>query len=158
MFGLFKPPAFFDPQLGELRRSRGLWRGAVLLGRDTVPLAISGPRTAPHPEALAAARSIAERFESWRTSIAEAMFEHYEPYATAVAAGEEDPPAAGLPPIARPDDVWPHVTPEFVGATPLEGTWTVEIGFRAAWDEEHTLGACFQDGRFAGLNGSVLAP
>lgn len=158
MFGFFKSPTYSDPQLGELRRSRGLWRGTIPLAGATVPLAISGSRAAPDPEGLTLARSVTASFESWRASMAEAMFEHYEPYAEAVAAGEEDPPASGLPPIARAADVWPHVTPEFVGVTPLDGTWTVEIGLRVAWDEEHTLGAQFQGGRLAGLNGSVLPP
>jgi hypothetical protein len=86
------------------------------------------------------------------------MFEHYSPYAEAVAAGETEPPREGLPRIDAPADVWPHTHTEFVQVTPLDGVLTVEIGYRVAWDEEHTLGARFREGRFLELNGSVLQP
>ena len=52
IFDVFKAPVVADAQLGELRRTRGLWRGAILLGEATVPLALSGPRAAPDPHAL----------------------------------------------------------------------------------------------------------
>jgi hypothetical protein len=158
VFGFFTPPPFSDDRLGELRRARGKWRGSVRLGDRQVPLAISGSRTAPDPAALDTARSITDRFEAWRQAIGEAMFEHYAPYADSVAAGEESAPARGLPAIAGASGVWPHLTPEFVQVGPLDGELTIEIGYRAAWDEEHTLGARIRQGRFAGLCGSVLAP
>ena len=44
----------------------------------------------------------------------------------------------------------------FVSVTPLDGVLTVELGYSAAWDEEHTLGARFQANRFVELSGSVL--
>lgn len=47
MFGLFKSASFTDPQLGELQRARGLWRGTVLLEDARVPLMLSGSRAAP---------------------------------------------------------------------------------------------------------------
>jgi hypothetical protein len=37
------------------------------------------------------------------------------------------------------------------------GLDTVEIAYRAAWDEEHTLGARFQRWELVELNGSVRA-
>ena len=40
----------------------------------------------------------------------------------------------------------------------LRGDLTVELGYRVAWDEEHTLGARIRDGRLVELNGSVLEP
>ena len=158
MFGLFKSAAFSDPQLGELRRTRGLWRGAVVLGEAPVPLALSGSRTAPDPQALDIARSIPSSYATWRPSIERAMFEHYSPYAEAVATGDSEPPQDGLPQIDAPSGVWPHTNAEFVQVTPLSGELTMEIGYRVAWDEEHTLGARFREGRFFELCGSVLAP
>lgn len=158
MFGLFASAPFSDPQLGELRRSRGLWRGVVLLGDRTVPLAVSGSRAAPDPHALNIARSITSRYASWRPSIEQALYEHYSPYAEAIAAGESEPPQDGLPRIDEPSAVWPHTNAEFVQVTPLGGALTVEIGYRVGWDEEHTLGARFQNGQFLELCGSVLAP
>ena len=157
MFRLFKSPPFSDQQLGELRRSRGLWRGTVLLGEATVPLAVSGSRTAPDPQALKVAHSIPSSYAIWRPSIEHAMFEHYSPYAEAVAAGESEPPLDGLPTIEAPSGVWPHTDAEFVQVSPLDGKLTVEIGYRVGWDEEHTLGARFREGQFLELCGSVLA-
>jgi hypothetical protein len=56
MFGFFKSASFVDPQLGELRRSSGMWRGMLLLEEARVPLILSGSRAAPDPEALNVAR------------------------------------------------------------------------------------------------------
>ena len=159
MFGLFKTPTFVDDRLGELRRSRGAWRGTLGLGGAApVRLVVSGPAAAPDPEAMRLARSIAQDLSGWRPAIAQALFEHYEPYAEAVAAGEEKAPAGALPSIGDAAGVWAHTTIDFVQVSPLDGRLTVEIGCRVAWDDEHTLGARLRDGQLIGLNGSVLAP
>ena len=158
IFDVFKAPVVADARLGELRRTRGLWRGAILLGEATVPLALSGRRAAPDPHALEMARAVGRRFAGWREDIERALFEHYSPYAEAVAAGDAEPPQEGLPFIQSSVGVWPHTRVVFVQVTPLDRELTVEIGLRVAWDEEHTLGARFQAGRFLGLCGSVLAP
>jgi hypothetical protein len=42
------------------------------------------------------------------------------------------------------------MTVTFVQVTPLGGVLTVEIGYRVAWDEEHTLGARFRGGPAVG--------
>lgn len=158
MFGLFKSHPFSDPRLGELRRTGGRWRGSLLLGEITVPLVLTGSRAAPDPQALDIARSIPSGYPEWRALIERALFEHYTPYAEAVAAGEAEPPETGLPPLVEPSDVWPHTSAEFVQVTPLDGELTIEIGYRVAWDEEHTLGARLRRGQLVELNGSVLAP
>ena len=63
MFGLFKSPPFLDPKLGELVRSRGLWRGLLTVEAGVgAPLTLSGTRTEPHAQALAAAREVAQAF------------------------------------------------------------------------------------------------
>lgn len=154
----FESPTHSDPRLGELRRSRGLWRGSIDIEGAPVPLAVSGPRAAPDPGALRVARSFAADFPAWRPEIAQALFEHYAPYAEAVAAGEDVPGPGGLPAIAGPGQVWPHAAIEFVKIAPLDGSLTVEIGYRVAWDEEHTLAARLRDGRLVELCGSVLPP
>jgi hypothetical protein len=159
MFGLFESPPVADPQLGELRRARGRWRGTLGLGTEPpVPLVLGGSRTSPDAEALRVARSLPADYPSWRPVIERELFDHYAPYAEAVAAGEEDPPSPGLPAIAAPSSVWAHATLLYVQVAPLDGVLTVEIGYRVAWDEEHTLGARFRDGRLLELCGSVLAP
>ncbi len=158
MFGLFDSPPFSDPHLGTLRRERGLWRGRVLLDGAHVPVALTGSRTAPDPQALDAARAISTNYSAWRPTIERALFEHYSPYAEAVDAGEIEPAQDDFPRLSAPAEVWPHTAIEFVQVTPLDGALAVEIGYRVAWDEEHTLGARFRAGEFLELCGSVLAP
>ncbi|HEY9227342.1 MAG TPA: hypothetical protein VIP11_11880 [Gemmatimonadaceae bacterium] len=158
MFGLFNSPPFTDLQLGELRRSGGKWRGTIHLGDVPVPLVLHGSRSAPDAQALEVAHSIPASISLWRPAIQRALFEHYEPYAESVAAGEDEAPSSGMPAIDRPEGVWPHTNAEYVLIAPLDGLLTVEIGYRVAWDEEHTLGARLRDGKLLELNGSVLAP
>ena len=95
LFRLFKSLPFQDPELGELVRSRGRWRGLLTVEAGvSAPLALSGTRTEPHAQALAAAHEVAQAFASWRPAIEQALFEHYEPYAEAVTAGELRSPAS----------------------------------------------------------------
>src|SRR5207342_117389 len=128
------------------------------IARLGIPVLISGKWYEPHPQALAAAREVAQAFASWRPAIERALFEHYEPYAEAVTAGELPSISEALPRIAAPGDVWSHVSLVFVSVTPLSGLLTTELGYTTAWDDEHTLGARFQSGRFIELCGSVLPP
>lgn len=159
MFGLFKTPPYTDPDLGQFRRLRGLWRGSVQLpGLTPVPLSLSGNRFEPDSQALAAARQLGTLLASWRPDIESALFEHYRPYEEARASGELPQQNSALPCLREPSQVWLHVEPQFVSVSPLDGTMTIELGYVAAWDEEHTLGARFQQGRLVELNGSVLPP
>jgi hypothetical protein len=159
MFSLFKTPSFHDPLLGDFARSRGCWRGSLLLdGVGNVPLVLSGRRTEPDATAIAAARTLANAFNSWRSVIESALFEHYSHYAEALAAADLPPPTSPLPEIKTRSQIWLHVSMTFVSVTPLEGVLTSEFGYTTAWDEEHTLGARFQEGEFLELCGSVLPP
>src|SRR5262245_41500243 len=93
MLGFFKSESFVDPQLGELHRSRGAWRGRLKLDLEApVCLVLCGGRTAPDAEALRIARSIPSEYASWRPAIERELFDHYSPYTEAVAAGELDTP------------------------------------------------------------------
>ena len=158
MFGFLKSPPFTDPQLGDLHRKGGRWRGSLVLGDTQVPLALSGSRGAPDGKALTIARSITSGFPSWREAVAAALFEHYSPYGEAVAAGDVEAPSGGLPRIDRPDDVWRYAHAKYVQVALLDGRLTIEIGYRVDWDEEHTLGARIRDAQLIELCGSVLAP
>lgn len=159
MFGLFKSQPFRDPRLGEFVRSRGHWRGSLSLAAGSVaPLVLAGNRSQPDPRALALARELPQLAQHLRPAIGQALFEHYQPYAEAVADGDDPPPAAGLPLITSPLEVWAHVALLFVSVTPLDGVFTAELGYGVAWDEEHTLGARLRDGQLLELCGSVLAP
>jgi hypothetical protein len=155
---MFKTAPFDDPQLGELRRERGMWRGSIVLGAAHVPLVLSGSRKAPDTSALEIARAISSSYEGWQPVIAHEMFEHYSPYAEAVVAGEADPPQAGLPNITTASGVWPHTNLKYILVAPLDDQLTVELGYGVDWDEEHTLGARFRAGQLLELCGSVLAP
>lgn len=159
MFGLFKSQPFRDTQLGEFVRSRGHWRGSLSLDANTAaPLVLGGDRSQPDPRALSLARDLPQLLQRLRPTIAQALYEHYQPYAEALAEGEAPPPTSGLPPIASPADVWPNVALLFASVTPLDGALTAEVGYSVAWDEEHTLGARIRDGELLELCGSVLAP
>ena len=156
MFGLFRSPPFKDPILGDLARSRGFWRGRMSVGGVRVPLAVAGARSAPDASALVAAREVPTQYPSWRKAIERALYEHYEPYAEALAAGGLLPSSEPFPKIASPSEVWPHVTVVFVSVAPLCGVLTTEVGYTVAWDEEHTLGARLHAGALVELNGSTL--
>jgi len=158
MFGLFKSAPFSDPILGELVRTRGLWRGTIRLETGVTPLVLAGTRTAPDPAALAVARELPTLYGAWRGAIESALFEHYEPYAEALAAGEIEATDEALPHVALPAEVWPHVCLQYICVAALGGSLTTELGYAAAWDEEHTLGARFQGSTFVELCGSVLRP
>ena len=157
MFGLFKSPPFSDPQLGGLRRSRGLWRGALLLHQATVPLMLSGSRTAPDPEALDIARSIASNYSVWRATIERALFEHYAPYAEAVIGAKQTIPSQGCR-ASLVRLMFGLTNAEFIQVASLDGELIVEIGYRVVWDEEHTVGARLWHGQLVELCGSVLVP
>ncbi len=158
MLSFFKSPVFRDSQLGEFVRSRGHWRGKLELGGSTVLFVLAGGRSEPDAQALQLARTVSPHFPAWRPIIAEALFEHYQPYAEALAAGEAPEPSTTLPRIGAPSEVWPHAVLVFVSVAPIDRALVVEFGFTTAWDEEHTLGARFQGGKLLELNGSVLPP
>ena len=158
MFGLFKSAPFSDPSLGKMVRSRGLWRGTLQLDSGPTPLALAGNRTAPDPAAIAAACEVKAQLPNWRSTIETALFEHYEPCADALAAGEAPETSEPFPRITSASGVWPHVALEFISVSLLGGSLTTELGYTTAWDEEHMLGARFEGGTFAELCGSVLPP
>lgn len=158
MFGLFSSPSILDSEFGELKRSRGMWRGHISSLGNAAPLIIVGPKSGPDPDAMKLAKSIAGQYPSWRAVIENELAQHLAPYAEAVASGELPAPEEPLPEVSNPSNVWPHVALEFVAVTPLDGKPTIEFGYRVTWDEEHTLGARFQDGRLMELCGSVLCP
>ncbi len=127
---------FQDPQLGELTRRRGRWRGEVDVGGARVPLSLVGSRREPEPAALAIAGRVADELASARAALAVALADHREP------SGETA-------------DGW---TVEWASVAPIDGALTLELGLAVAWDEEHTLGARIRDGHLVELNGSVLGP
>lgn len=141
MFRLFASRPFKDRVLGSFQRARGLWRGTLALAGTSLPLSISGTRSAPDAAALAIARLLPATWSSNRELVAQALIEHRDPYPEAVE---------------RTADVWQSVTLLSASVTPLDGKLTAEIALAVTWDEEHTLGARFQGPAFVELNGSIL--
>ena len=140
-----------DEILGTLRRRWSGWRGALELDPGhPVPLVISGSRAAPAPAALDLARQLPQKYPTLKHAIGQALLDHVEP-----ARDLPDEVGLALPPLGDAEAVWRFVIPVHVLIAPVLGRLTVEIGLRADWDEEHTLGARLQDWRLIELNGSV---
>ncbi len=158
MFGLFTSPSVSDPQLGELVRTRGHWRGKLRLHADlTVPLVLAGGRAKPDPAALAMAHALPGQQGDRQAIIEQALFDHYVPYADAVAAGESEDGHA-LPQMRASHEVWAHVSLTHIAIVPLGAIMTTEFAYAVDWDEEHLLGARFQSNEFIELCGSTTAP
>jgi hypothetical protein len=150
MFGLFKSPSFHDATLGALQRKGAYWRGTISVAEQTVPLLIAGSKDQPDTEALALAQALPAQYAVFKPAIAQALFEHYEPY------GEDE--ENDVPKLGDVSQVWPQVQLVHVLVDTVDKVMTVELGYTAAWDEEHTLGARFRDGKLLELNGSVVLP
>jgi hypothetical protein len=159
MLGIFGSPPHADPVLGQLRRSRGHWRGAMgLAGGADIPLIVAGSRAGPDAAARGLATAATALWSSQRASIERAVFEHVVPYLEAIPAGEADDRERVLPQVESAAAIGPHIAVRYVAVIPLDGSLVTEFGLNVPWDEEHTLGARFRDGRLLELCGSVLAP
>lgn len=156
MFGLFSSASIADPVLGELKYAKGRWRGMTQVTGASVPLAISGSRKTPDANAMEAARTLSSAFAAIRPQIEAALFEHYKPYAEAMASGDLPPSIEGRIEIRAPGDVWPHVVTQFVSIEPMARSLITELGMAVAWDEEHIVGARFADNKFIELCGSTI--
>lgn len=148
MFALFRSPVFDHPALGTLHRKGGMWRGSIRPEGQAIPLILPGDGTGPDPASIAMVQTLASDLPAWRASIAAALFEHLEPYAE---ADEENAFAH----VRIPADVLPHARLAHVQVFPQEGELVLELGYDVDWDEEHTLGARFGQGRLVELNGST---
>ena len=166
MFGLFKSVVVEDPQLGRLKRSGLVWEGTITLnGAEPVYLGVSGTKHAPFTHTIATASELKGQLPAMLGQVGPALFDHARPYQEAL-----DNPEHGPQMRRQFDD--PHVIERILAiATPeqalaeakIEGvevgsegteTWVL-IKFAVTWDEEHTVGAYFDDWRFTELNGSV---
>jgi hypothetical protein len=151
-----KPPPYTDATLGALTRRGGRWQGKIILSPEgDAPLLLAGGRTAPNEAGLKLARELVPRYADLRSVIALALLEHYQPWREALDADGTE--ALGdVPWLEDAGQVWSHVSLVRVLIEPLGRIDTVEIAYRADWDEEHTLGARFQGWALVELNGSVI--
>lgn len=156
VFGLFGTATFTDPVLGKLSYGRRRWRGSIQLAGADLPLAMSGDRKSPDERAIEAARQLSAKLDALRPQIESALFEHYKPYADAVASGDLPPPPEGAVEISSPAEAWHHAVAQFVSIEPMGDVLVTELGIAVAWDEEHTLGARFDGSRFIELCGSTV--
>ena len=166
MFGLFKSVVIEDAQLGSLKRSGKVWECKISLqGGKPVPLELDGTKQAPFPTTIAAAVELDKRIGALQGHIAPALLDHLDPYQDAMRDPEHTDEMRG-----RFDD--PDAFDRALAISTAEQAWAasaiegVEIGMEGPvvrllikmsvpWDEEHLVGAYFDDWRFVELNGSV---
>ncbi len=154
LLDLLKSEPYQDPVIGTLNRKRGRWQGTLTLpGVGVVAIFLSGGKDRPDGGSVRLARELPSKYLSVRDDIELHLFKHYEPYREAASSGELD--AESCPTIQAPSEVWPHTRVERVLVEPLGGISTVEIAYRVAWDQEHTVGAWIRDWRVFELCGSV---
>jgi hypothetical protein len=137
-----------DPALGGFERTGGAWNGLVdIEGLGRVVLTVSGDRWRPHEASLAMVRTAATQVAMLRDDIAQALFDHWEPYYEA----EVDE----APRLEVPGDVWPHVHVVRLVVDASNEEFPVALQLTVPWDPEHTLGAHIAHGELVALSGSV---
>jgi hypothetical protein len=157
---LRRPAPLSDAQLGKLRFSFGfetcVWRGSIALSPGTkIPVAIVGNADGPDAEALSMGKELVGQLPAWQEDIEKALFEHYEPYAEALASGELKHRGDPLPTITSPSDIWPLISWVEASILPVGGELATQLHVTVPWDEEHTLGLLFSQGKLSAFCGSV---
>lgn len=148
---LRSPPPQQHPQLGPLAYAGGRWRGSVELERGTsVLLFLPGSRGGPLAASLQLAETAPSSWTRVRPAVEAELYAHYS------AAHDADVP--GLASLESSTAVWRHVTLSSVEIAPHRRLDELQVAIRAAWDDEHTLGALVRDGALVELNGSILEP
>jgi hypothetical protein len=156
IFRFLKPPPHHDTRLGVLVRRGDRWQGMIALPPDgETVLRLAGGRAAPDESGLMLARELAARYPALRPAIAQALFDHYKPHREVMEA-ENAEELKQIPRLDHSDQVWKHVSMVRVSVEPMNRLDTVEIAYRTDWDDEHTVGARFQDWALVELNGSVI--
>lgn len=164
MFGLFKKVIIDHSILGPLTRRGREWEGNIKLRPDqTVSLQLEGTKEAPHADTVAAALELPNRLSDLAPTIAKELLEHLEPYKEALSDPEDgladmysDPNAVRkIQKIVTAQDAWAESEICGVEVGLAGGKVRLLIKVQSIWDEEHTLGAYFDDWQFMELNGSV---
>lgn len=146
--GFFGNDIHNDPTLGGFERQGGAWHGVIAMdGIGRVVLTVPGDRKRPHAASLAMVIAAATEVVTLRDTIAQALFEHWEPYYEA----EVDE----APRLESPADVWRHVRVVRLLVDSANAEFPVELQLTVPWDAEHTLGARVAHGELVELCGSV---
>ena len=151
LLDFLRPQPQSHAELGPLEYRGGRWRGSIALAKDArIPLFIPGSRAGPDPDALRVAEETLAWWTQVRPEVERELFEHYD-------NGRDETTTEAIEPRG-PEDVWRHAAPTSVEIKPFRSIREVQVAIRAAWDEEHTLGALIRDARLVELNGSILEP
>jgi hypothetical protein len=156
MMGFFSSDPFHDAHLGTFERRGGRWHGRMTLGaHGKIDLILAGDRKAPSPAALALASGTAPATRTLLPQIERALLDHYGPYRDALLAGTPAAERADFPQIDSVNELWDHVTVRSAEIDPKQHAFDTEVAYAVTWDEEHTLGARIELGRFIELCGSI---
>ncbi len=156
MFGFFKSGVCLDEVLGAFTRHGRYWIGKINIPfHETLVLRLSGNKKAPNSTALELARALPDQYPFYKSEIEKALYEHFIPYAEAYTRDMLVDFVRPFPQVLNVEQIWSHVYATYILIEPMGGIMTVEIVYRVEWDEEHLIGARFQDSCFLELCGSV---
>ena len=150
LFDSLRPAPRSHPEFGNLEYARGHWHGTIALDGQRIALHLPGSRSGPDSEGLQTAEQAPRWWALVKRAVEADLFDHYS---TGREGGIDD--VAGL---AAAGDVWTHVKISSLQVKPNRALNEIQVAIRAAWDDEHTLGALIRDGALVELNGSILEP
>jgi hypothetical protein len=144
-----RPPERPHAAFGPLQFARGRWRGTIDLEPGArVPLFIPGARGGPDEDAVRFAEGVAALWSRVRPRVESELWSHY--------TNGRDADMSSGPEIASQREIWQHVTLSSVQVQPYRARDEFLVAIRAAWDDEHTLGAVVRGAELVELNGSIL--
>lgn len=165
MFGLFKKVIIEHSILGLLTRRCRRWDGKIEIQPNLlVELQLEGSRDAPYSDALAAALELPAKLPDLIPTISEHLLEHLQPYKDALFDPDDrlaemfsDPSAVGkIKAIISAREAWAASRICGVDIGLADGKVQILLKIRSIWDEDHKLGAFFDDWQFTELGGSVV--
>ncbi len=128
-------------QLGPMLRRGRRWHGRLPIDTAlSVPLVLPGSRSGPDPAAVAVVVSESDAIAAL--------------HALAVLAIADENPEEPSANDVRPDA---EILPVHATVIDFDGQLTLELGYQAPWDDEHTIGVRFRNGALVDLCGSVTS-
>lgn len=157
-FDRFRTRQIADVALGTLDYRGGWWRGRLTLAAlGDAELHLPGSDRAPsEPARSIVVDDLPRHWPALQSAIANALFEHYEPYRDAAAEIDLDDVGDAVPSIASAAEVWRFVRQPLVRVADAGDGFDVRFAFDVAWDLEHTVGIFVHDWSVYDVSGSVL--